>query len=296
MPLPRTLVTAQIPVPLEVPERMLSAVVEVMTGEYEPGYFGEGLTILDIGANAGSFSRWAHLRWPGSTIHAFEPHPGTCAILRRNVSGLDNITVNNVAVYPGEKQQTFFARYEGDGEAGLAEYMTRTFAKLPSELTFQVAVRHPRDLPPAHLVKIDVEGAESEILKHLDLSTVELVLLEYQDEANQRAIKDQLAGRFVLDFEDALPWDALLGHSGYRPDLAGNHYGRMFFVSRELHRLQKLGPPRPGFPAPPPPTPVLTPAPPLELRYRIADGINEAIKRTPLVHRLLRAAAARLGE
>jgi predicted RNA methylase len=86
----KKILTAQVPVTMEVPDSVYGAVVEVLTGEYEPGYFGEGLTILDIGANVGSFSLWANLRWPGSTIYAYEPHPGTCAMLKRNLAGLDH--------------------------------------------------------------------------------------------------------------------------------------------------------------------------------------------------------------
>jgi FkbM family methyltransferase len=246
MPAMPKLMPAHVPVTLEVPERMQPAVEEVLRGEYEAGFFGEGLTILDIGANVGSFTVWANLRWPRSTIHAYEPHPGTFAMLRRNVASLANVNAYNVAVYPSDRDKaTFFARFDGDGEAGLADCMARTFAEVPHELTFPVRVTHPGTLPPADIVKLDVEGAESEILRHMDVSRVELVLLEYQDDSNRAAIKDLLSGAFTLEYEDSFPWDKLLGPTGYRAELAGNHYGRMFFASRRRRRLRKLGPPRP---------------------------------------------------
>src|SRR5687768_4620858 len=107
------LMTAHVPVALEVPIEMRGAVAKVLEGEYEAGFFGEGLTILDIGANVGSFSIWANLRWPRSTIHAYEPHPGTFAILSRNLSNLSNVKSYNVAVYPIDRDQAmFFARYD----------------------------------------------------------------------------------------------------------------------------------------------------------------------------------------
>jgi FkbM family methyltransferase len=240
------LMTAHVPVALEVPIEMRGAVAKVLEGEYEAGFFGEGLTILDIGANVGSFSIWANLRWPRSTIHAYEPHPGTFAILSRNLSNLSNLKSYNVAVYPIDRDQAmFFARYDGDGEAGLVDCMVRTFAEISDEKTFSVTVLHPRTLPPADVVKLDVEGAEAEILRYMDLSEIRLILLEYQDDANRLAIKDLLLKDFKLEYEDSFPWDDLLAVAGseYRPDLAGNHTGLMFFSNRHLGRLRKMGPP-----------------------------------------------------
>lgn len=239
------LITAYIPVALEVPDQMQFPVEEVLGGEYEAGFFGEDLTILDIGANVGSFSIWANLRWPLSTIHAYEPHPGTFDILSRNTSSLGNVTTYNSAIYPTDQENlTFFARFAGDGEAGLAEVMARTFAEIPSEQTFPVSVIHPATLPPADIVKLDVEGAESEILRHMDLSQCELMLLEYHDDSNRVAIKGLLDENFVLVFEDTFAWDKMLSWlPEYRRQLAGNHYGRMFFANRHPRRLRKLGPP-----------------------------------------------------
>jgi FkbM family methyltransferase len=241
------LMTAYVPVALEVPDLMKFPVEEVLGGEYETGYFGEELTILDIGANLGSFSVWANLRWPRSSIHAYEPNPGTFDILTRNTSSLGNVTAYNSAIFPTDQEKlTFFARFAGDGEAGLADIAAKTFAEIPSEQTFQVSVIHPATLPPAEIIKLDVEGAESEILRHLDISRCELVLLEYQNDSSRVAIKGLLAENFVLVYEDSVAWNKLLRWlPQYRRQLAGDHYGRMFFASRHLRRLRKLGPPGP---------------------------------------------------
>jgi FkbM family methyltransferase len=235
------IVGAQVPVAMEVPEPMCTTVAEVLGGEYEAGFFGEGLTILDLGANVGSFSLWANMRWPASTIHAYEPHPGTFDILARNVARFPNIHANNVAVYPSDGSKlTLFARYVGDGEAGVAEAMKRTFAAIKPEQTFPVTGLHPAKLPPADIVKLDVEGAEGEILRHMDLSRTELVVLEFQDDGNRRIVKDVLADGFVLEHETAYLWDDLIhADLGYRADLVGNHFGRMFFARPTPTRLRR---------------------------------------------------------
>jgi FkbM family methyltransferase len=229
---------AHVPVRLEVPEPMRDAVAEVLAGEYESGYFGEGLRILDLGANVGSFSLWAHLRWPRSTIDAYEPHPGTFQYLRRNLAGFPNISLHNSAVFPTDQARLpFFTRYDGDGESGLADCMERTFEQAAP--SFTVDVRHPATLAAADVVKLDVEGAEAEILRHLPLDGVGLILLEYQNDSSRIVIKQLLASQFTLEFEDEFPWDELLNEPGYRRELAGDHWGRMFFASRAPHRLRR---------------------------------------------------------
>src|SRR4051812_24496223 len=114
----RTLLNGRLVVTLNMPEPMRGAVAQVLDGEYDAGYSGDGLTILDIGANVGSFAVWANMRWPGSPIHAYEPHPGTFDILEGNVRALRNVVCHRQAVFPGAAAEApFHARYAGDGEA-----------------------------------------------------------------------------------------------------------------------------------------------------------------------------------
>lgn len=87
----KQIVLARVPVELECTTPLIGG-DEVFEGEYEVPYFGDQLTILDLGANIGSFALWATLRWPQSRIHCHEPHSGTFEILRRNVGALENVT------------------------------------------------------------------------------------------------------------------------------------------------------------------------------------------------------------
>ena len=58
----RRLLFATVAVSLEFPDEMRGPIAGVLRGEYESGYFGEGLTIVDLGANVGSFVVWASMR------------------------------------------------------------------------------------------------------------------------------------------------------------------------------------------------------------------------------------------
>ena len=236
--------TALVPVPMRAPDSMAGPVSQVLAGEYEAGYSGSGLRILDIGANVGAFSVWATMRWPDSDVFAYEPHPGTFSMLEFNTRPLPRVHAVNAAVYPSDEAQLqLVQRYDGDGESTLSQYASYFDSEVGCAVDVEVV--HPHALPRADVVKIDVEGAEVEILRHLDLTAAGLVLLEYQDDANRDAVLELMADDFLLEYRDDHPWDALLGNRDYARGMAGQSYGHLFFVSRRPHRLQHTGVPGP---------------------------------------------------
>lgn len=230
------------PVAVECPDAMLDAVRYVLSGEYESGFSGTGLDILDIGANVGSFALWARLRWPASRIRCYEPNPGTFGFLTRNLAGLTDVTAVNAAVYPGGGRLPFFARYDGDGEAGLAAYATDTFEARVVTPAFAVDVIDPKAIGRADIVKIDIEGGEPDVLAGLDLSATSLVLVEFQNRRGFERMHATMAGDFEVAFEDVCPWDPILDYMDYRRDLMGDVYGRLFFARRGGTRLTRDAP------------------------------------------------------
>lgn len=235
-----TAFTARVPLALDCPPAMASAVAYVLDGEYESHLDGEGLDILDIGANVGSFARWADLRWPKSRIRCFEPNPGTFAYLTRNTGHMANVMCVNAALYPGlGARAAFFSRYAGDGEAGLETYARDTFIEAAASQKLEVDVVDPARLPSAEIVKIDIEGGEGEVLAHLDLSRTVLVLAEFQNRVNRERIRALLETEFHADLDEECPWDPILDYRDYRADLKGDVYGRMFYVRKGQTRLTR---------------------------------------------------------
>ena len=231
---------ARIPMSLAVPEAMHWAIKDVLEGEYECGFEGVGLDILDIGANVGSFALWASARWPGSTVTSYEPHPGTYELLKRNTDRRRDIVTVNAALFPGgQKTATFLSRFAGDGESGLASYAGDTFVAGAMVERYEVAVVDPASLPSADIVKIDIEGGEGDVLDHLDLSKTSLVLLEYQNRKNRLQLEARLKADFELIDTVEHIWDPLLEQGCYRPDLAGDVYGRMFAARRGITRMTR---------------------------------------------------------
>ena len=231
---------ARIPMSLVCPEPMLGAIQHVLEGEYEAGYDGTGLDILDIGANVGSFALWASARWPDSRVRSFEPHPGTFEFLKQNTAGRSDIAIVNAALFPGgATRATFRSRFAGDGESGLAAYAGDTFVEDALVETYEVDVVDPASLPSPDVVKLDIEGGEGEVLAHLDLSRTSLVLLEFQNRKNREQIRATLAADFEMLHDEEYPWDDLLGYKGYRQDLKGDAWGRIFAVRKGVSRMTK---------------------------------------------------------
>jgi hypothetical protein len=91
-------------------------------------------------------------------------------------------------------------------------------------------------------VKIDIEGGEGEVLAHLDLSKTSLVLLEFQNRKNREMLRDTLARDFDMLHDEECEWSPILGYEGYRQDLAGDVYGRIFAVRKGVTRMTKVEP------------------------------------------------------
>ena len=233
-------VYAKIPVIIEVPDAMVSVVEDVFNGEYESWFFGKNLTILDIGANIGSFTLWANLRWPNSRIHAYEPHPDTFKMLVNNVGDLPNVECHKVAVFPGNSDKDlFWSQYAGDGESRLVSHAIKAFENLEQGSIFEVKILHPQQLPSCDVLKIDTEGCELEILQNINLKNVSLILLEYESDEAKDSIKRLLSQDFSIQYEDSFDWDELLLNESwnYKKELAGNHYGTLFFSNKRCNHL-----------------------------------------------------------
>ena len=125
--------------------------------------------VIDIGANCGMFTRWAAQRWPGCTIHAYEPEAGNYALLGRTIASMAvgeykkgnvlNVSSRQQAV-AGHNTRALLHR----GQFNCGEWSLLMDAGLGS---VEVDVISAADLPRADILKIDAEGAEASILATL---------------------------------------------------------------------------------------------------------------------------------
>lgn len=133
-------------------------------------YLPEGGTFVDVGANIGFYCLLAvQVTGPTGHLHAFEPGRAALGFLRRNLAGIDTVSIVEMAVTDGPGEVIF---HEGVGAAMLSSSVVRDHLSTRTDTILEVVV--PASSLDAYvdenglvpdLVKIDVEGAELSVLK-----------------------------------------------------------------------------------------------------------------------------------
>lgn len=151
--------------------------------------------VLDIGANIGMFTYRVKQHSPNATVLAFEPMPRTLRALRDNIElhELANVTVYPLALGAEEGSEIEFTFYP-QAPANSTRYPERKTYGTPlldASTTIRVTVttaasvlaQRP-ELTTIDLIKIDVEGAEAEVLAGLsdaDWAKVRAFVIEVDD-------------------------------------------------------------------------------------------------------------------
>ena len=124
-----------------------------------------GATVVDVGANIGYNAIYAarHVG-PSGRVIAVEPAADNLAVLERNIaaSGLRNVSVARVAAGSGRGSRDFFLR--GDISAVNSFFPESCYSAVTGVVQVPVAPVDDLVEGEADLVKIDVEGAELDVL------------------------------------------------------------------------------------------------------------------------------------
>ena len=174
--------------------------------------------ILDCGANIGlSASYWKQL-YPSSRIVAFEPDPRVFEVLTWNTKhrNLDGVELVNAAVWKDVGNLPFSA--EG-ADAGHLDYGTRANNGRQVVHVPTVRLREYLDVP-IDLLKLDIEGAEVEVLRDCKdkLTTVRNLFVEYHSFKGMEQNLDEIF--------------AILKQSGFRIHLKSELVAASPFVDR----------------------------------------------------------------
>jgi len=142
--------------------------------------------IVDCGSNIGLTVHYFKLLYPRSVVIAFEPQPDVFEVLKGNMerNRLSNVTLINAAVVGKDVEAvSVFSNPDVPGDLGAStvEPMLRSRGcRLVG--TSAKAVRLSQFLPDrVDLLKMDIEGAEYEVLAELgsSLLKVDQILMEY---------------------------------------------------------------------------------------------------------------------
>jgi len=128
------------------------------------------LTVFDVGANVGQTTIAVKSRFPGATVHAFEPVARTFAELQANVAGLSGVTCHRLALSDVAGQAVM---------AVAANSLTNHLVEVPAAVTTSATMEsvdvdtvdafcRQRDIERLDILKVDAEGADLKVLKGAD--------------------------------------------------------------------------------------------------------------------------------
>ena len=149
--------------------------------------------IIDCGANIGLSTVFFKLAYPGARVTALEPDPAICGILEKNlrVFGLDDVTVLCKAAWTNDAGVSFIS---SGGVGGRIDIATTKGSVTPS-VRLRDFLQEPVDF-----LKIDIEGAEYEVLKDCadSLGNVQNLFIEYHSMERDEQQLDQIL-KFLKD-------------------------------------------------------------------------------------------------
>ena len=174
-----------------IPENMLGHIQKVFAGEYEIPFASPNPVIFDVGANIGAFARWSNARWANAQIVCFEPVKSNFEILKKNTSDMNNVQLFNVGLGCSDRKQKIYYGKNNIGEASL--FKGNQQIKNGEE----VEISNASELPACHIMKIDTEGAEIEIIESYKHNPA-VYLIEYHSEQNRLKIDNLLKENYIL--------------------------------------------------------------------------------------------------
>jgi FkbM family methyltransferase len=155
-----------------------------VNGEYEWGFQGAPQVIVDAGGYTGFSAAFFANKYPDATVITIEPDEENFALLKINTSRFPNVRAVQAAVWPSDSMLSLVD--PGAGAWGLQ--VTSMDNAAPAEdkvipaITIDKIIKE-YDLDRIDLLKIDVEGSETEIFAAADswISSVDTICIELHD-------------------------------------------------------------------------------------------------------------------
>lgn len=204
--------------PLDIEDDPDGGVAKIVWREIQHNYelddipFADGDTVLDVGAQVGLVSLYLAKKHPGIHIIAYEPVPANYERLIRNLekNGVRNVTTVNKAVTGDGRPLTLAVNLKSNS-GGASAFTTpngQETITVESVTLSDILSRHDQ----IKLLKLDVEGAEYEILESLngDLGKIEYIRGEFHINDRLQQLGHDPA-KWVERLQVALPGKVTVG-------------------------------------------------------------------------------------
>ena len=170
--------------------------------------------IFDCGANIGTACLYFKKQHPQALVHAFEPDPKIYQILKTNLAqnDLEDIQLYEAAVWKEDGTLSFGSEGSDSGSIFQEDNQVKVKALDLKKLIEKEAY--------IDLLKIDIEGAEVEVIKHCagSLDKVENLFIEYHSFNGRRQ-----------DFEELL---SVVTNAGYRYYIENVMFRKLPFLNK----------------------------------------------------------------
>ncbi|TAL48473.1 MAG: FkbM family methyltransferase, partial [Chitinophagaceae bacterium] len=151
--------------------------------------FQQAPRIIDCGSNIGLSIIFFKKKFPGAVIDAFEPDPRIFAVLKNNIDKrrFTAISLHNTAIAAEDGE----LKFRPDG--GFSGKITKDESS-PGLITVKAEKLSPYLNKPVDFLKIDIEGAETEVLFEIrnNLDVVRNLFIEYHSVNGHDQNLDQL--------------------------------------------------------------------------------------------------------
>jgi FkbM family methyltransferase len=181
----------------------LEAVHEVfVSGTYAHVAGVAAETILDLGGNCGASMAYFKALHPTARIHVAEPDPIAFRTLAANASGLSDVVLHQVAVGATDERRAFY-QSNAAWSSSLGGDQVRAGGRwIDVEVVSLGTLLGRAALDRVDLLKLDVEGAEWEILPSVRLADLAGVVIgELHDPTDEgQAVLDRAFDGFDVEF------------------------------------------------------------------------------------------------
>lgn len=170
--------------------------------------------IVDIGANIGAFSVFAHQLFPDAKIISCEPEPVMMSFVKENTENQLIYVQKAIVGDPWAREVQFnICKWQGNHHVdGVFNKEVYCQPEVGSEILHSItvtattlkAVLEENKFPRIDLLKIDTEGAEPQILQSMKswLKNVRHIMIEWHSQADLKIIKEALSETHDCTFVD----------------------------------------------------------------------------------------------
>ena len=188
-------------------------------------------SVLDVGAHAGQFARFARKSFPGATLYCFEPLPAPFARLSAWARSARDVHPLNLALGDHEHSAKMFVHTEHSYSSSLlktTDLSSQLFPMTAAQHETTITVKRLDDVVPAltpplrgpTLIKLDVQGFEGRVIrggqetfKQAQACIAEISLdTLYEQQSTFKEIFDAL---YALGFEYAGNFDQIYAADGH---------------------------------------------------------------------------------